>query len=466
MNNSTLTICTIVLFLIALPATAQEEQSFSTQKLSDNVLLAKYGTRYFDMASAIRTDKGIVVIDTGMAPSFAKKYREMIEKEFAGEKFLYVINTHFHYDHTFGNSIFPEATVIGSELTRQGIIRIRDNFDRFIESQAARIPGWEERLASLEPDSAAARGLRETIYTYKTMVNDAKGDFTLRPSDLTFTDRMTLDLGNVTLELIYFGDGRHTGDDSIVLCPEEKVLFTGDLFWSGDILVSYKATFDAPRWIEVLNHVLSDEYEIDHIVTTHNGLMTKKQLSIYRDYLVDLWEGLRKAKADGLDFEAVRDGFAHEKKFKYLDGFGLPEEQVRRNHQQSLQTMWRNVHGVKSVMAELRGILSSDGLKAAKARYKGIMSSGNTGYFFDENEINRWGYYYLGKNSLEEALFIFGINVEHHPESWNAYDSLAEACIKIGEKELAIKNYKKSLELNPDNSNGKAMLERLLEEKK
>lgn len=53
------------------------------------------------------------------------------------------------------------------------------------------------------------------------------------------------------------------------------------------------------------------------------------------------------------------------------------------------------------------------------------------------------------------------MNVEMYPESWNVYDSLGEGYMNDEQKELAIKNYEKSLELNPDNENGKAMLRRL-----
>jgi tetratricopeptide (TPR) repeat protein len=62
---------------------------------------------------------------------------------------------------------------------------------------------------------------------------------------------------------------------------------------------------------------------------------------------------------------------------------------------------------------------------------------------------------------LPEAIAYFKLNVEFYPKSWNVYDSLAEAYMANGEKELAIANYKKSLELNPKNTNGAGMLKKL-----
>jgi len=60
---------------------------------------------------------------------------------------------------------------------------------------------------------------------------------------------------------------------------------------------------------------------------------------------------------------------------------------------------------------------------------------------------------------------VFKLNVETFPESWNTFDSYAEALLKNGNTDQAILNYNKSLELNPDNENGKAMLEKIKTEK-
>lgn len=78
-----------------------------------------------------------------------------------------------------------------------------------------------------------------------------------------------------------------------------------------------------------------------------------------------------------------------------------------------------------------------------------------------ETHFNTLGYKYLAENNYDFALSILAFNIELFPESANAYDSYAEACMLSGEKELAIKNYKKSLELNPNNENAKKMLKSL-----
>ena len=82
-----------------------------------------------------------------------------------------------------------------------------------------------------------------------------------------------------------------------------------------------------------------------------------------------------------------------------------------------------------------------------------------------ESAYNRLGYKLMNEENLKEAIEIFKLNVKLYPGSWNVYDSLGEAYMKSGHKELAIKNYKKSLELNPLNHNAVGMLNRLTQKK-
>jgi CubicO group peptidase (beta-lactamase class C family) len=78
-----------------------------------------------------------------------------------------------------------------------------------------------------------------------------------------------------------------------------------------------------------------------------------------------------------------------------------------------------------------------------------------------EDRINQLGYGLLQQKKVAEAIAIFKVNVELYPKSWNAYDSLGEAYMVSGQKEMAVTNYKKSLELNPQNENGARMLKKL-----
>lgn len=79
-----------------------------------------------------------------------------------------------------------------------------------------------------------------------------------------------------------------------------------------------------------------------------------------------------------------------------------------------------------------------------------------------ENDLNDWAYRMLSRGQKKEALEVFRLNANLYPESWNVYDSYGEALWKNDRKEEAIRMYKKSLEMNPQNEYGKKALEILL----
>ncbi|HNR55021.1 MAG TPA: serine hydrolase [Flavobacteriales bacterium] len=82
-------------------------------------------------------------------------------------------------------------------------------------------------------------------------------------------------------------------------------------------------------------------------------------------------------------------------------------------------------------------------------------------YSLDGAAVNMLGYQLMGRGRLEDAICVFQMNVEAFPEVGDPYDSLAEAYMKQGRRELAIANYQRSLELDPQNDNAKVMLQKL-----
>lgn len=107
------------------------------------------------------------------------------------------------------------------------------------------------------------------------------------------------------------------------------------------------------------------------------------------------------------------------------------------------------------------------GVEKAVERYHKMKTQFRKLYSYDysEGQINSLGYRLIEAGKNKEAIGIFKLNVEEHPKSWNVYDSLGEAYMKNDQKELAINFYRKSLEINPDNDNGKEMLKKLEEKK-
>jgi CubicO group peptidase (beta-lactamase class C family) len=116
--------------------------------------------------------------------------------------------------------------------------------------------------------------------------------------------------------------------------------------------------------------------------------------------------------------------------------------------------------------AMLNTILDKDVATAVK-QYRDIKASVSASeYDFGEMELNRLGYQLLQRQKVAEAIEIFKLNVEVYPQAANVYDSLGEAYMIHGDKELAIANYKKSLELNPQNANATQKLATLNKQQK
>jgi CubicO group peptidase (beta-lactamase class C family) len=116
----------------------------------------------------------------------------------------------------------------------------------------------------------------------------------------------------------------------------------------------------------------------------------------------------------------------------------------------------------KPVAEALYKIAREKGGAAAAAEYRKL-KAGETAavYDFSEGELNTLGYQLLGSGRTKDAIEIFKLNVEMFPASANPYDSLGEAYLKDGQKELALANYKKSVELDPKNVNGAQVVKRL-----
>lgn len=112
-----------------------------------------------------------------------------------------------------------------------------------------------------------------------------------------------------------------------------------------------------------------------------------------------------------------------------------------------------------NVFMYLEQTVMEKGINAAVALCRTFWEKRTAG--IDETAINRYGYQLLEEKRVKAAIAFFKLNVELFPGSWNAYDSLGEAYETAGNKKLTIKNYKKSLELNPENQSAKDALEKL-----
>jgi CubicO group peptidase (beta-lactamase class C family) len=110
-------------------------------------------------------------------------------------------------------------------------------------------------------------------------------------------------------------------------------------------------------------------------------------------------------------------------------------------------------------------IARARGVQAALDRYAEMRKTGELQGQRAEASLNQLGYSLLYSGHEKDAITVFQRNVQEYPQSSNVYDSLGEAYAKVGEKDLAITNYEKSLQLDPKNQNAAQRLKKLRETK-
>jgi glyoxylase-like metal-dependent hydrolase (beta-lactamase superfamily II) len=452
----------LVLAIITAVSLAARADEIPTRliKLSDKVLVFKCGELHPSgvNVTAIVTKKGIVVIDTSLAPSIASEIRRRIETEFGRSDFSYVINTHFHFDHTNGNQVFSDAIIIGHDKCPAAMRLFADGLEGFIAQRRTWLASREEGLKALDPNSNEAKAAREMISLEKLLLADLSSGFVSTPPSMMFSDRMTLQLGDVTLELIYYGPA-HTEDNIFIYVPEEKLLVIGDQFGHGSLAMTLPGTpIDVPRWLETLDSLLNGEKQIEHVVGGH-WLIPLDELKSRRDYIRELWDGVLAAKKEGLDTEAAVSRLSLENGFtgirKYVD---VTSDRVRNEHGMNIRIFLQAI--LESAAAKLEAMIRDEGLQKALAEFNTSVRKNNS-YYIDEREFNALGYRLLNAGEIEAAIAVFTINTEEFPASWNTWDSLGEAYVNAADKENAVKNYQKSLELNPQNENAAWAIRRI-----
>lgn len=254
------------------------QKGVTLKKISDSVysyLSIPEGTpghSFSANAGIIIGKDAVLVVDTLTSAKEAKQFLADIRK-ITDKPIKYVVNTHYHLDHALGNCIFSDigAMVIGHAKCRDSIIK---NKDKMIENPAM-------------------FGLPEDFWA---------GTKVIAPC-LSFEDKMTIDLGGITVKLIHSNTASHTAGSIIINVPEQKTLFTGDILCTD--FHPYLGEGDLPGWAQTLDMI--NAMDVDHIIPGHGPLSSKKDLAEMKSYLVTFDKLARKLSAKGNDVEKMTE---------------------------------------------------------------------------------------------------------------------------------------------------------------
>jgi cyclase len=247
-------VVTTVLFIAVSFGSANSEEGL--KKIADNVYAytdirnASPKNGFGANAGIVVGRDGILVVDTLISSKKARKFLEDI-RTISDKPIKYVVNTHSHLDHCFGNSEFDNigAVIIAHQNSGKDL---RMNGEATMKR-------------------ARAYGLTD---------DDLEGT-TIALPEITFNGRMEIDLGGQTVELIYTGPS-HTDGSILLYLPDKKILFAGDILFTGYHPNIVEGDMDG--WIKTLDYIMS--LDVNTIIPGHGPLSGKKDISDMREYLI------------------------------------------------------------------------------------------------------------------------------------------------------------------------------------
>ncbi len=291
--------CALSLLLVAA-AQAQDQIKINSKRLSDRVLLT-WACDYVqgtNMAVVV-TQEGLVIIDTWVSPSTVRRQRDLIERELGRSDFRYLINTHTHNDHAFADEVFPEDEIVAHGNAVAALQREVDLIPELLERLRRGRDRYGEWAAATSPDSAEGVHAREGVAAFDVGIADLEAGIEPRFPTVTIGDRHTLSLGDLRLELFDF-TGLHSDSDILILIPEERMLFTGDVFWGGNLpLLREMTAGEFQRLMGNWKTILETAPDLETIVPGHSDVpLTVDGFREMYEYLSGLWADVQAAKEE------------------------------------------------------------------------------------------------------------------------------------------------------------------------
>ncbi|HKG16031.1 MAG TPA: MBL fold metallo-hydrolase [Pyrinomonadaceae bacterium] len=302
-----------VLLLARSPAAAQA-QKLEMVKIADGVYGAIFSEPRMDPVESnsliVIGDDSVLVLDANRTPATARAVIAEIRR-LTDKPVRYVVNSHWHDDHIFGNQsykeAFPQVEFVAHRNTREDMEKlafphILGGVNRFTKT----LSETETQLSTgLKPngekltDKERAQ-LSVELKVYKDVLPELKTIRLVLPT-VTFDQRLTLHQGGREIQILYFGRGNTRGDVAVYL-PRERVLATGDLLVH-PVPFAYGSFLG--EWIQALKKLR--ELDAAVIVPGHGPLMRDKE---YVDTVIALLESVtsqvRDAVKRGLSLEETR----------------------------------------------------------------------------------------------------------------------------------------------------------------
>ena len=303
-------------------------KTYKFEKIADGVYYATGG--FGSNNVVIVNDDDVMLVDTGTSPANARAFVADV-KMLSNKPVRYVVNTHWHYDHTDGNSIFgPEVQIIAHDYVRTAITTFdvlnREPYKTSQGTAVAQVEDLKKQVAA-EKDATRKPALNKQLADAENILVQLK-EIKPTPPNVTYSSKIVLHRGQREIDLMFLGRG-HTGGDTVVYLPKEKIVATGDLMESRPAYMG-DAFFD--EWVTTLDALKKLDFDVD--LPGHGVPFTNKSLiTAYQSYLQDLTAQAAKLKGQGVSADdAARriDLTSHSKDFPAIQGPGVDIRGARR----------------------------------------------------------------------------------------------------------------------------------------
>jgi glyoxylase-like metal-dependent hydrolase (beta-lactamase superfamily II) len=292
---------------------------FEVRKVADGVYVAVAAPAYKvnSNAAIIDTGDGLMVVDTHSKPSAARALVRML-RDLLPTPVRYVVNTHFHWDHWQGNEVYPAAypgvEVITTSVTREAMVRkslkrIQDH----LRAGPAELAGLRVELEAAT-DPARRRELEGSLRQAETYLVELGR---LRPTlpTMAFDQTMRVFKRDREIQLLHLGRA-HTAGDLFVYLPRERAVATGDavIGWAPFMGDGYPE-----EWGETLGRLA--QLDVQHLLMGHGEPADRAWLGLFRGYVEDLVEAVRRHAAAGATLEVVKERVPDELAPRYEQAF-------------------------------------------------------------------------------------------------------------------------------------------------
>ena len=317
------------------PSLEYQRPAFEFTEVVDGIYHAR-GTENLPVwcnAAVIINESDVVIVDSHISPAAAAALLDELQ-EITQKPVRYVINTHFHFDHIFGNQIYPpDVEIIGHEFTRDAIASGSSNsgraYDLYIGGIPTQISSLQEQLDTVSDQEEQAQ--LEQMLAYQENLLAGVQAVEPTPPNISFSQNLTLYRGDREIRILFLGRG-HTGGDVVVHLPHESILITGDLIYEN---LSYMGDGYFLEWVETLESLKSLEF--NWIIPGHGQpFQERSRLDYLQSYLRDFWERVQTLYEAGVSAEEAAERIDmrdHAEHYPQIQSVGVHPHAVERAYE-------------------------------------------------------------------------------------------------------------------------------------